>query len=219
MPQETMVSKLQRSAQSAPLRLPRAGGVVRLLAKRLFDIGLSLAILGFLLPLVALTILALYIEDRGPILFREVRIGLTGRHFQLLRLRTSLPEDEGGDWIGVADNAPAFTALGTLLHLTRIDQIPQLFNILRGDMSFVGPRPERPRTVSALAHRLQDYSHRHQVRPGLTGYAQLQCPTTSPMADAERKLTLDLAYIDEQSLWRDVKILIDTLLFHLLSRR
>lgn len=215
MSEDTIFSKLERHAVAPPLRIPRAGKGPRLVVKRLFDFTVSLVLLGFLAPLLALAMLALLIEDRGPVFFREERVGLSGRPFELLRLRAALPDEDTGEWAGLADNAPSFTPLGALLHLTRIDQIPQLFNILRGDMSFVGPNPERPRTVAALAHRLQDYSHRHRLRPGLTGYAQIRCPRTGPMVEAEAKLALDLAYTAEQTLWRDLKILFETLRFHL----
>lgn len=180
--------------------------------KRVFDLIVSAALLVPSIPLMLLTAAAIRIEDgRGaPILYRQRRIGLFNQPFEILKFR-SMREDaeaEGPTW-AVPDD-PRVTRVGAFIRLTRIDELPQLINVLRGDMSFVGPRPERPEFVEALARAMPFYRARHAVKPGITGWAQICYPYGSSEKDALEKLQYDLYYIKNRGLLMDLSILIQT---------
>ncbi len=197
-------SPADAAAAAAPAR-------ARFAVKRLIDIVLSLCLLIFLAPLLLLAALAIRLIDGRPIFDRDERVGLGGRHFDLLHFRVHRLDDDSGEWATWSSEKPERTGVGSVLHLTRVDQLPQLINILRGDLSFVGPNPERPRTVYALIRRLRGYAGRQRVRPGVTGYAQLMCPSRGTMTDADAKLAYDLRYIAEHTLAMDAWILLRTL--------
>ncbi|MEJ2686520.1 MAG: sugar transferase [Gammaproteobacteria bacterium] len=159
-------------------------GVLRSAGKRLFDVTASLALMSIALPVMALVALAIFVESggKGPILFRQVRSGANGVPFEIIKFRS----------------------------MRRLDELPQLFNVLRGEMSFVGPRPERPEFVQQLGHALPYYHERHRVKPGLTGWAQICYQYGASEQDAFEKLQYDLYYVKNYSIFLDLLILLQT---------
>ncbi len=185
----------------------------RQLSKRAMDMAASLAVLALTWPLLLLVALAIRIESGPgqPILYRQERVGLLGSMFSLVKfrsMRTDAEQDGIARWAGRNDNR--ITRVGRIIRRTRLDELPQLWNILRGDMSIVGPRPERPQFVSELDAELRYYSLRHCVRPGLAGWAQLRYAYGASKQDAEEKLKYDLFYVKNHNLMFDVLILIQT---------
>jgi sugar transferase (PEP-CTERM system associated) len=173
----------------------------------------ALALVGILLtaPIVLLAAIATAIETGFPILFRQERVGQHGGTFTLFKLRTMRQdaEKDGAVWAS-AGGDPRITRVGTFLRKTRIDEFPQLVNVLLGDMSFVGPRPERPVFVEELQAHIPYYGERHSVKPGITGWAQVRNGYTSSIEESEAKLRYDLYYIKNMSFWLDLQILLDT---------
>jgi lipopolysaccharide/colanic/teichoic acid biosynthesis glycosyltransferase len=155
--------------------------------------------------------LCVWIESGRPIVFRQERIGMNGRTFQLLKFRSMRPDAEKDGvprWAAAGD--PRITRFGRFMRRSRIDELPQIFNILKGEMSFVGPRPERPFFVSQLAQEVPFYAVRHAVKPGLTGWAQVRYSYGASVEDAVRKLEYDLYYVKNHSLLLDLVILFKT---------
>jgi sugar transferase (PEP-CTERM system associated) len=185
---------------------------LRLFSSRVLDLFTSLAVLVVALPAMALTFLAIKIEDgwQSPALYRQARVGLGGKVFKLVKFRSMRQDAElnGAQWAQQAD--PRVTGVGAIIRKLRIDELPQVFNVLHGDMSFVGPRPERPEFVAQLADKIPYYVQRHCVKPGITGWAQLCYPYGSSEGDALEKLQYDLYYIKNNSLLFDLAILIQT---------
>lgn len=186
--------------------------------KRLTDILLSLALLVPALPLMALAALAVKLESRGPAIFRQVRTGLGGVEFEILKLRTMADDAErdGPQWAQKTD--PRVTRVGRVLRQLRIDELPQLFNVLKGEMSFIGPRPERPEFNDQLEREIPLYNLRHLVRPGITGWAQVMYPYGASVDDAREKLQYDLYYIKNYSVLLDIGIVFKTLRVVLLGK-
>lgn len=187
------------------------GGRRDLLIKRAFDVAVSLTILLFSLPIILLAVIAILVTSPGPIFYRQERVGLHGRAFDVLKFRSMRvdAEKEGvPQWAG--KNDARVTPIGRLIRATRIDELPQLINVLRGDMSFVGPRPERPFFVDSLSEEIPYYPERHQVKPGITGWAQLNYPYGASVEDAKQKLQYDLYYVKNCSIFLDFLILIQT---------
>jgi sugar transferase (PEP-CTERM system associated) len=178
--------------------------------RRAADIGLSLLMLLFTAPLLALTALAIRLESPGPALYRQERVGLHGRVFTLRKFRSMRTDAEaaGPAWATLRD--PRVTRIGHFLRRTRIDELPQLLNVLSGEMSFVGPRPERPHFVEQLADCIPFYRDRAAVKPGITGWAQVNYPYGASIEDARQKLSYDLYYVKRRSLFLDLLILIAT---------
>jgi exopolysaccharide biosynthesis polyprenyl glycosylphosphotransferase len=181
------------------------------IVKRVADVVLALVVLVVMLPVVAVAALLVWAEDGGSPLYSQVRLGRYGRPFRILKLRTMRPDAEAAEARWAEGRDPRRTRIGRLLRRTRIDELPQLVNILLGDMSFVGPRPERPEFVARLDFEVPYYAWRHLVRPGLTGWAQLQYPYGGSVEDARRKLEFDLYYVRHRSLPLDAVILLRTL--------
>ncbi len=189
------------------------------LFKRLGDIALSLVGLLLTGPFLPLIALAIKLDSPGPVFFRQVRVGQGDRPFNIFKFRTMRNDAEaktGAVWS--QKNDPRITRLGGFLRKSRIDEIPQLFNVLRGEMSLVGPRPERPEFVEKLKERIPYYSERHYVKPGVTGWAQVRYPYGSSVEDAIEKLRYDLFYIKHISLALDLKIIIRTISVMVLGR-
>jgi lipopolysaccharide/colanic/teichoic acid biosynthesis glycosyltransferase len=163
------------------------------------------------LPVMLLTALLIWLESGRPILYRQQRIGAFGRSFELLKFRSMRVNAE-------ADGVPRWathndgrcTRVGKVIRRLRFDELPQLINVLKGDMSFVGPRPERPVFVKDLSKEISYYSYRHTVKPGITGWAQVRYPYGASVEDAKEKLQYDLYYIKNQSLFLDLIILAQT---------
>ncbi|MFH1036316.1 MAG: TIGR03013 family XrtA/PEP-CTERM system glycosyltransferase [Pseudomonadota bacterium] len=185
---------------------------LRRLSKRCVDILLSVLGLLLSLPLTLLTALAVRLDSRGKIIYRQVRVGQFGMGFEILKFRTMVDDaekDTGPVWAQEGDSR--ITRVGRFLRRSRLDEIPQMWNVLRGDMSFVGPRPERPLFVDQLTARLPYYGERHNVKPGISGWAQVCFPYGSSQAAALEKLNYDLYYIKHSSFSMDMMILVQTL--------
>ena len=185
-------------------------------------VELVVATVGFVLslPLLVLAALAIWIESRRPVIFRQERVGEKGNTFTLYKLRTMRADAERGTGVVWAKDGgePRVTAVGRFLRKSRIDELPQLVNVIRGDMSFVGPRPERPCFVQELKQLIPYYGDRHSVKPGITGWAQVRYGYGSSVEDSEMKLRYDLYYIKNMNLWLDLQILLDTAKVMLLGR-
>jgi exopolysaccharide biosynthesis polyprenyl glycosylphosphotransferase len=222
-----LVALCEEVEQSVPLELIssewllNASGEPHLLyikkVKRLFDIVCSAVGLILGAPVLALAALAIRLTSPGPIFYRQTRAGRFGRAFEMTKLRTMRVDAEknGVQWSG--KNDPRVTFVGRFLRRYRIDEIPQLWHVLCGQMSFVGPRPERPELVQMLATEIPFYQERLMVQPGITGWAQVSYPYGSSTVDARRKLEYDLYYMKHMSLFLDVFILLDTVRIVLLG--
>ena len=182
-----------------------------LLLKRGVDITVSLVGLLLASPIIALVAAAIWIEDRGPVFYKQTRLGEFGKPFQILKLRSMKvnAEQTGIQW--ATENDPRVTRLGRFLRLTRIDEFPQFLNILRDEMSLIGPRPERPEFVEKLSKNIEHYQFRHLLKPGLSGWAQINFTYGSSEEDAASKLTYDLYYIKRASLILDLQIALRTI--------
>jgi sugar transferase (PEP-CTERM system associated) len=186
--------------------------------KRLMDILASSLLLLLTTPLLPLIALAIYLETGAPILFRQTRLGHKGREFELLKFRSMVQDAEknGPKWATAQDSR--ITRVGRILRKTRLDELPQLFNVLRGEMSLVGPRPERPYFCAMLAETIPFFNLRHTIRPGLTGWAQVRFRYSSSLEDTKEKLELDLFYLKNLSLIVDLAILFETIKVVILRR-
>jgi len=187
--------------------------------KRAFDIAFALIGILVALPLMPIIALLIKIDSPGPVFFRQLRVGGREKGFLLYKFRTMCQDAEsktGAVW--AQKNDPRVTRIGRILRKTRIDEIPQLFNVLKGDMSFVGPRPERPEFVEKLKEKIPYYSKRHSVKPGVTGWAQVRYPYGASVEDALEKLRYDLYYIKNYSLLLDFGIILDTVKVVLFGR-
>ena len=179
--------------------------------KRLFDILVSGLILGFTLPLILLAALAVKIESKGPAFFRQRRVGLYGQPFEILKIRSMREDAEvGGVAVWAQKDDPRVTRVGSIIRKLRIDELPQAWTVLRGQMSLVGPRPERPQFVADLETRLPYYAERHVVKPGITGWAQINYPYGASIDDARQKLEYDLYYAKNYTPFLDLLILLQT---------
>ncbi|UTA53632.1 TIGR03013 family PEP-CTERM/XrtA system glycosyltransferase [Lysobacter soli] len=183
----------------------------RCMNKRLFDVLAASALLLIAWPFMVLVAALIRLESSGPILYQQTRIGEGGRPFELIKFRSMRVDAEGDGvarWAQRGDDRT--TRVGKFIRLTRLDELPQLFNILRGEMSIVGPRPERPQFVDMLSREIRYYAVRHCVKPGLTGWAQLRYPYGASVRDAEEKLKFDLFYVKNHGLVFDLIILLQT---------
>jgi sugar transferase (PEP-CTERM system associated) len=186
-------------------------GIVRDTVKRLFDLLVSTAMLGFTLPIMALTALMIKLESPGPVLYRQERVGQGSRNFTILKFRSMCVDAEkDGKPRWARQNDSRITLTGRFIRRTRIDELPQIFNVFFGDMSFVGPRPERPYFVQDLSQKIPYYGVRHTVKPGITGWAQVRYPYGATDEDAMHKLQYDLYYVKNHSLFLDLMILFQT---------
>lgn len=178
----------------------------------LFNSALALIILAVCWPLILLTIIAIKLEDglKSPVLYSQQRVGLRGKVFSIYKFRSMRTDAEKNGAQMATKGDSRVTRVGRIIRKYRVDELPQLFNVFRGDMCFVGPRPERPQFSEEFEHHIPYYSHRHRVKPGLTGWAQLKYPYGDGMDDAVEKLKFDLYYIKHRSLMLDILILIRT---------
>jgi exopolysaccharide biosynthesis polyprenyl glycosylphosphotransferase len=179
--------------------------------KRISDIAISLGMLTLTLPLMLITALAIKADSAGPVFYRQSRIGAFGRPFTVFKFRSMSADAEVGGkprWAQKRD--PRVTRVGRLIRAMRVDELPQLINIIRGEMSLVGPRPERPHFVDQLGKVIPFYRQRSYVKPGLTGWAQVNYPYGASIEDAREKLAYDLYYVKHRSFWLDLRILIAT---------
>ncbi|QDM39831.1 TIGR03013 family XrtA/PEP-CTERM system glycosyltransferase [Altererythrobacter sp. TH136] len=188
-----------------------SGRVVSSAAKRVFDIAASGLLLALTLPLIAVFALLVKLDSKGPAFFRQTRVGLYGQSFQLVKLRSMRidAEKNGAQWALKDD--PRVTRLGRFIRKVRIDELPQVWTVLTGRMSFVGPRPEVPQFVTDLEDKLPYYAERHMVKPGITGWAQINYPYGASVEDARAKLEYDLYYAKNYTPFLDLLILLQTL--------
>jgi sugar transferase (PEP-CTERM system associated) len=188
-------------------------GSLRQLTSRALDLIASVVLILVSFPALVATVIAIKVEDglRAPVLYRQERVGLGGRIFRLLKFRSMCVDAEApGEARWAVKGDPRVTRVGGVIRTLRIDELPQILNVLRGDMSLVGPRPERPEYVATLSERIPYYVERHCLKPGITGWAQLCYPYGSSEQDAMEKLQYDLYYIKNNSLLLDLVILVQT---------
>ena len=187
--------------------------------KRCFDVAFALALLVLASPVLALIAIAIKIDSAGPVLFRQLRVGLHGKTFVIYKFRSmrlDAERESGPAWAAECDDR--VTRVGRLLRVFRLDEIPQLFNVLAGDMSMVGPRPERPYFVDRLEREIPFYSLRHYLKPGVTGWAQVMCRYGASVKESYEKLQYDLYYAKHNSLRCDAAILLKTVRIVLLGK-
>lgn len=180
--------------------------------KRLIDLVVSVLVVVIGMPVWILIALVIRLTSTGPAIYRQRRIGQKGREFTMYKFRTMREDAEaetGPVW--ATEDDPRYTAVGRWLRKTRLDEVPQFFNVLRGDMSLVGPRPERPFFVEKLTREIPLYSRRHRVKPGITGWAQVKWKYDTSLEDVQQKVKYDLFYIENMSLRRDLQILFRTI--------
>ncbi|MHB1565360.1 MAG: TIGR03013 family XrtA/PEP-CTERM system glycosyltransferase [Acidiferrobacter sp.] len=186
-------------------------GAMKAAVKRVFDVVAGCLLLVVALPFMIVAVLCIKLEDGGPIFYRQERVGQNGRAFMLLKfrsMRVGAEHDGTPRWASKDDNR--VTRVGGFMRKVRIDELPQAINVLRGDMSFVGPRPERPYFVQQLIAQIPYYNHRHTVKPGITGWAQVRYPYGASVEDAVEKLKYELYYVKNNSLFLDFIILFQT---------
>ena len=188
-------------------RRARINEIIRTIAHRV--VALMGAMLS--LPIAIVTAILIKLESRGPVLYKQERVGKNGRTFTVMKFRSMRidAEKDGPVWAKTDDDRT--TRVGRIIRKIRVDEIPQFWNILRGDMNFVGPRPERPHFVSTLAQEIPYYEQRHLIAPGLTGWAQINYPYGASIEDARQKLQYDLFYIKNQNLALDATIMFETI--------
>jgi sugar transferase (PEP-CTERM system associated) len=187
-------------------------GRLRDVVKRFFDIVVAASILLVALPLLLLAGLAIIVGSGFPVFYTQERVGEGGRRFKIYKLRTMARNAEADGkprWASSQDSR--VTRVGRMLRLARIDELPQLINVLKGDMSFVGPRPERPFFVEQLARQIPFYDVRHSMKPGITGWAQVRAPYGATLEESRQKLQYDLYYVKNHSLFLDLMVLLETL--------
>lgn len=220
---------IQPTAQRAEIRDLTVGAHPHELEKGRRALNVAVAVIGLVItaPIMAALAIAIKISSPGPVLYRQVRVGLCrrtsnggnfrrqqdlgGKPFTIYKFRTMRPAKPGEDiqqWCG--ENDPRITPVGRFLRKTRLDELPQLINVLRGEMNVVGPRPEQPEIFRNLRTEVQGYQYRQQVRPGITGRAQVTLAYDTSVADVRRKVEADLAYIRTQSATEDFKIMVLT---------
>jgi sugar transferase (PEP-CTERM system associated) len=191
----------------------------RKFGKATFDFLVSAIIFALSLPLILITALTIYIEDRGPIFYKQERVGKYGKTFFVLKFRSmGMNAEKSGVPQWASSNDPRTTKIGKFIRKLRIDELPQIINVLRGEMSFVGPRPERPFFVEQLCKEIPFYNMRHSIKPGITGLAQVRYAYGASVDDAIKKLQYDLYYVKNNSLFLDILILIETIQVVLLGK-
>jgi sugar transferase (PEP-CTERM system associated) len=181
------------------------------IVRRLVSIAVSFIGLVICLPFIPFIILAVRLSSPGPIFFRQTRVGLRGRLFTVFKFRTMRQDAEAKGAVWATKNDPRVTSLGRFMRKTRLDEIPQLWNVLRGEMGFVGPRPERPEFVQWLTTAIPFYDLRHLIRPGITGWAQVRYQYGASLDETKRKLEYDLYYVKHQSIGLDLLIMFETI--------
>lgn len=211
----------ERTRSEVPLETLKASWLIygkgfvqspmRAAVKRTFDLLTSSILLILASPVMLLTMLAIRLDSPGPVIYKQERVGRGGRTFMCLKfrsMRTDAEKDGVARW--AVKNDTRITRIGAFIRKTRIDELPQLFSVLRGEMSMVGPRPERPSFVAQLREQIPFYDVRHSIKPGVTGWAQVRYSYGATLDDARRKHQFDLYYVKNNSLWLDFLVLIET---------
>jgi sugar transferase (PEP-CTERM system associated) len=188
-----------------------SGRRISSVAKRLFDLAASALLLLLSAPIIAIAAVLVKLESKGPAFFRQTRVGLYGQTFDILKLRSMRNDAEvAGKAVWAEKDDPRITRVGRFIRKVRIDELPQVWTVLRGKMSFVGPRPERPQFVDDLEGHLPYYAERHMVKPGITGWAQINYPYGASLEDSRHKLEYDLYYAKNYTPFLDILILLQT---------
>jgi len=188
-------------------------GVVRTSSKRLFDVTASFVLLMATWPLMLMTVIAIWLEEGfgAPLVYRQQRVGFNGKTFDVIKFRSmSVDAEQDGKAVWAQQNDSRVTWVGNFIRKCRVDELPQIINVLKGDMAFVGPRPERPQFVDQLSSHIPHYAARHHVKPGIAGWAQLCYPYGADDNDARQKLQFDLYYVKNHSMFLDCLILVQT---------
>ena len=189
-----------------------SGRLVSSAIKRAFDVIASLLLLSLTLPIILVTAIAIRLESKGPAFYRQRRVGLFNEGFDIVKLRSMRQDAEvAGQAVWAEKDDPRVTRIGRFIRKVRIDELPQAWSVLKGEMSFVGPRPERPQFVEQLEQQLPFYAERHMVKPGITGWVQINYPYGASIEDARHKLEYDLYYAKNYSPFLDLLILLQTL--------
>lgn len=194
-------------------------GTVRTVAKRVFDLTFSLLLLVLAGPLMIVTIILIKLESDGAALYHQTRVGLDGKSFEVFKfrsMRVDAERDGSPQWAQLKDHR--ITRVGMVMRKFRIDELPQLFNVIKGDMSLVGPRPERPYFVRKLIDDIPYYAVRQSVKPGVTGWAQVRYHYGSTVEDSQEKLQFDLYYVKNHTLFLDLVILFETVAVVLMGK-
>jgi len=186
--------------------------------KRCLDVVFSIVGLVLAMPINCLVAVAIRVDSTGPVLYKQERVGEDGKTFQLLKFRSMREDAEPNGPVWADPNDDRATRVGKVIRKLRLDEIPQMVNVLRGEMSFVGPRPERPFFVEQLRKEIRYYFQRHTVKPGITGWAQIRYPYGASKEDALEKLKYDFYYVKHRSLFFDLMIMMETIKIVLLSR-
>jgi lipopolysaccharide/colanic/teichoic acid biosynthesis glycosyltransferase len=210
-PPETTIRAEADSNQAAVVARPRTSRYG--LVKVVFDLVLAVVLLVIAAPVIALMGLLVKLTSKGPAFYSQLRVGRNGRVFWIYKLRTmthNCESQSGAKWATACDSR--VTLLGRFLRKTHLDELPQLWNVLWGDMSLVGPRPERPEFFPGLEEQIPNYRDRLVVRPGLTGLAQVQLPADTDIESVRRKLVYDRYYIEHMGLWLDIRLIMSTAL-------
>jgi exopolysaccharide biosynthesis polyprenyl glycosylphosphotransferase len=180
--------------------------------KRAVDLLIACTLILLTLRVMAIAALAIKYDSAGSVFYRQERVGLRGRCFMLLKFRSMVADAQrDGRPVWAAQGDPRVTRVGRLIRQVRIDELPQLINVLRGEMSMVGPRPERPYFVDQLSESIPHFAERHSVKPGITGWAQINYPYGASIEDARQKLVYDLEYIEKRSFRLDLRIVFSTI--------
>ena len=191
----------------------------RKFGKQIFDIVVSSFILLLTLPVMLITALLIFLEDRGPVFYKQERVGKNGRTYMVLKFRSmGIGAEKAGSPQWASANDPRTTKVGSIIRKLRIDELPQIINVLKGEMSFVGPRPERSFFVDQLCKEVPFYNMRHSISPGITGMAQVRYAYGASVEDALQKLQYDLYYVKNNSLFLDILILLETVQVVLLGK-
>lgn len=189
----------------------RSEGDVYPTVKRALDVVLAVLIGVVAVPVLAVMMLLVKLTSRGPVIYSQTRVGLDGLEFAIYKIRSMYQDAElrsGPQW--ATENDPRITPVGRFLRKSHLDEVPQLWNILRGEMSLVGPRPERPSIILQLEEAIPHYRERLRVRPGVTGLAQIQLPPDTDLESVRRKLSCDLHYVEHVDFWLDLRTMIVT---------
>jgi sugar transferase (PEP-CTERM system associated) len=191
----------------------------RKFGKQIFDLVVSAVMFLLTLPIMLFTAMLIYLEDRGPIFYKQERVGKNGLSYMVLKFRSmGISAEKAGSPQWASANDPRTTRVGSVIRKLRIDELPQIINVLKGEMSFVGPRPERPFFVEQLCKDVPFYNMRHSVKPGITGMAQVRYAYGASVEDALQKLQYDLYYVKNNSLFLDILILLETVQVVLLGK-
>ena len=193
-------------------------GPLRRASKRAFDLVVASALLVLAAPLMAVLVVLIRLDSRGPAFYRQDRVGQNGREYALWKFRSMRLDAEKNGAVWASANDDRVTRIGRFIRKTRMDEIPQVLNVLRGDMSFVGPRPERQVFIDIISRDVPYYSLREGVKPGITGWAQIRYPYGASVEDGRNKLEFDLYYVKNGTLFLDLAIIFHTVRHVLLAR-